>query len=365
MVKSFSLISIVSILFFSSVSLCMEEDLFSLTNFTISVNKSNLKAPFCKDKEGNIHYTHNIDKNPQNKITSLLSTLVCIRKESFPILEGLAHNTNFMNFFPILKSNVQENLDLSTADKILNLYRQEAESQNNIVDLENDYVPERFKNEKFYEDLSLATQKIDNLDEIQDGDTLVVVGNTPQLIYEAHKLIGKKKLNYIKVAISGTPGKYKEGDTWYESILITEKGVGNYREYLKKVGFINNNHTGNIFFIDIISSGMGIKFLKNALVTSQNVSSKIYMLGINSLEQWADAFKNEKDIEKCLSLDMSELATQLDQIPNRPNHPLRLMPRLPSYMWENMDINSLINVIPGKEAEKIIKNISEFSKKDK
>lgn len=219
-------------------------------------------------------------------------------------------------------------------------------------------IPRFFTEEKTLDDLLTASKAIDNLGDIQDGDTLVGVGNTPQFILEMHKKQGRKKLNYLQIPLSGAPDMYKKSSLfWFESIL-TKESLENYRNYLSSVGFLNQKHQGRLIFIDIIGSGHGPAFLIKEYKKNNPdfPSENIILLGINHYDDWSDKAKTIK--VKNLSLDMSFLANKLDRIPDNSNSELRFMPHFPACNWA--DPFSEIPFPHGKIAQELVEKIHSF-----
>jgi hypothetical protein len=243
----------------------------------------------------------------RNTIDSLLE-----RPESIPTLKAIYPET-------VISSKIWDTLEAVIREK------------KNPSD---DYIPRWFNEPSTLDELALGSQRINSMEEIRDGDTLVGVGNTPQFLLEFHKSHGQKNLNYIQVALSGSPGTIKESYVfWFQSIL-TEEGLKNYRSYLKEIGLIGHKHQGRIFFMDIIGSGGGPKFimneyLKDAITYSGNPEA--YMLGINGKDQWADSSYIQG--VGALSLNMNDLAKKLDCIPDTSESSSRSLPHFPANKW--------------------------------
>lgn len=222
---------------------------------------------------------------------------------------------------------------------------------------------------------------IDKSESVRHDDTIVAVGNTPQIFLETLKY-SQKELNLISLAISKHPGFFKSqtggsGST-KTSALLSPKGLKNYRQYLKNVGLDAEgsiNHK-RVFFLDYIVSGFNVEFVITQFLHSYVKNNKtppdIYVmpLALNN-EKY---FKNPKYVGKFLEIkalpqevllddrqEMEECILKIDGLESY--SPFRITPNFSADFWHEWPVDSRIRPIYN-EGGIILENINKSLKED-
>lgn len=219
-------------------------------------------------------------------------------------------------------------------------------------DTEDEFIKNRQKD--MAPKLIKASEKINSL--AQEGDIIILVGNSPQLIrYPLEKIITNKKIDLVSLALSGHPGQISKRGDEHGIIknLVTDRGDLLYKEYMQKIGLTKEkiNNAKKILIVDVIGSGGGIKYLNNSLAEISCdgdvdlLSEKICLVGVNlcnvkikkentssqkpSLE---DHVLFSKNIQT-KSLYMEDLEKFLDRVSDSDLN-ARLLPNANSYRWD-------------------------------
>ncbi len=212
---------------------------------------------------------------------------------------------------------------------------------------------------------------------LNDGDILIVPGNTGQYVTEAFKAYSAKKVAVVPIAISGAPGvsRLAEGSSfeWARNIL-TPTGQKNYQSYIKdllkdKLKKLGDNNI--IYIIDIVSGGYGISFLIKCLeelgfgndtadtrvinIDKTYTSNDNKTMAIHRLQIDYQDLSNVKQLENYKITDR-QLASKFDTIAAK----YRLMPDFPAYMWDNWKANDPSKFEPATEALKFKNDIVDY-----
>jgi hypothetical protein len=206
---------------------------------------------------------------------------------------------------------------------------------------------------------------------LQDGDTVIGLGNTPQYILEALKY-SKKRLKLIPVSLSGHPGSHKKISSYLNGIL-TEQGLLNFMNYLNQLHLgPSGNHT-NIYILDFVGKGLGIEFfihrLRRLYEQEEVPMPKISVIAINTMQAGASYdSQNNYLIGTSLkiplvSLNESELARRLDNMDTE----YRVTPDFPAWRWHNWNTDPTkqpVGIYAPLAIESIKKYFSGYNKKE-
>jgi hypothetical protein len=223
-------------------------------------------------------------------------------------------------------------------------------------------IPEKFKEPQFFKELANAVKSIDSIPTLQEGDTLVGIGNTPQFIIEAYRTIGERHLNIIQVALSSWPGLEKKGSVRWLDPILTPQGLENYHLYMDKIGLSSKMNHQRVFFLDYIGGGGGPEFLMQEFIKTYDSLDKvpdIYVIAINKLKNPTLFEGTDIDVD-AYSLDMEWLSNALDRVDHTDF--LRTTPDFPSWRWHNWGIN-LTQLPVGKGACQLNEMISKKLRK--
>lgn len=267
----------------------------------------------------------------------------------------LMRNMDEVQKLDLLKDVISENLFPSSAWSLVYKAweRLHSSDENKLSSEKNDL----FFEQTFYEDLFKASQKMDDF--LQDGDTIVGVGNTPQFLLEAYKKTSTKQTKNISIALSGWPGRIKGAQWDFYKGLLTQQGIQNYTNYMQEVGLSSHTHHKRVFFLDIISGAGGPQFLIDRFLKSFDpgqILPEIYIMAINSLEK-PGVFEGHLLKVDAVSLNMNNLAQKLDRIGQEDGY-MRTAPDFPAWRWHNWTGNPVMPV--GKGAQEVMDNIQSY-----
>lgn len=180
-----------------------------------------------------------------------------------------------------------------------------------------------------------ATSQIEEI--VADGDTVVLVGNTPQFLFFFLER-STKQLNLKQLALSGTPGYYRSecAGSWITD-FITPRGLENYQAYIRAVFATWPCQESHIYFVNTASTTCGTAFLIQQIRDFyQESPPEMIMLTLNaSPETWIPTHFNETVPIHYLGL--AELAKE--QIEEDPYW--SIMTLFPAWKWDEWSEDSL------------------------
>ncbi|WP_425363894.1 hypothetical protein [Candidatus Tisiphia endosymbiont of Hybos culiciformis] len=182
-------------------------------------------------------------------------------------------------------------------------------------------------------DVVIAAQEIEKI--VSDGDIVIFVGNTPQLIrYPLEKIITHTKphVKAVSLAISGHPDQIKEQCTngIIPNVLTTESHEA-YKEYMQHMGITAEDVKDHkIHLIDCIGSGGGLVYLIRCITEIADAKGEamphIDLIALNEINWDFAKFSKETEYH---NLKMDQLTKTLDRVSDNE----RLMPSANSYKW--------------------------------
>lgn len=280
-----------------------------------------------------------------------------LAKEGFAFLTDQFHYTTpakYEFFKNLIKPELRANFNQNNVKEIIQNNTKKSVRPSTII--------EHFFEKSFYEKLEIGAKKINAL--LQNEDTLVVVGNTPQYLREALEWEIKKEtisktIKIISIALSGWPGVFKEG---FIQNIITTQGLENYRNYMERLGLSAKSITSKrLFFLDRVHKGRGIEFLIEEFIRTFSDPKQvpdINIISVGPLDLDDDAGKGNKfkgeifEVDN-INLDMEDLAETLD-VEGPSGNSLRYTPSFPAWRWHEWSEP----VMPcGELAEKVLLNI--------
>jgi hypothetical protein len=207
--------------------------------------------------------------------------------------------------------------------------------------------PESFMHEENLPKMLIqAAEKIDSL--VEDGDVVIFVGNTPQMIrYPFDKMTfeGKPHLQTVSLAISGHPGLMMEGRRFDASLknILTNEQHELYKDYMQDMGLTAREIQGKkIHFVDCVGAGGGITYQMKCLAEiayGGNISEAqqhFHVISTNNSKGGGAlhgrSFVSGSFQTDTTSLDMDKLTGLLDRVSDD-QEAMRLMPSSKSYKW--------------------------------
>lgn len=201
-----------------------------------------------------------------------------------------------------------------------------------------------------------AASEINKL--VEDGDVVIFVGNTPQMIrYPFDKMMSESKPDLITVSlgISGHPGVAMNRGFSITNILTDEQHEL-YKIYMQDMGLTTEFvHGKKIHFVDVINSGGGIAYLMKCIAEIayggdiSEAQQYFHAINIENSHGFLGAIKGQKfiycDIETSASVldDSKNLSRILDAVRNDYEE-FRLMPDCKSYKWSPDFIDRLTEI---------------------
>lgn len=197
----------------------------------------------------------------------------------------------------------------------------------------------RISEDNTIHDVVVAAQTIEKI--VSDGDVVVFVGNTPQLIrYPFEKITTHTKPNIktVSLAISGHPDQIKEDQpTGIIPNVLTCESHDIYKEYMRHMGITKEyvkNH--KVYLIDCVGSGGGLVYLARCIneiaydgKLTDDAIKDVKIIALNEIDPQYAKFSDK--IEQ-YNLKMNKLTQTLDRVSDNGSS-LRLMPSASSYKW--------------------------------
>ena len=165
----------------------------------------------------------------------------------------------------ILRKNIQPGIISEEEWQNADILAQKYEIMHQYVkDHDNNPYASHLKAEDMVPQLLEAAHKIDKI--AQDGDILIFVGNTPQLIrYPLEKMIQEKpNLKIVSLALSGHPGQVQERGSLNGVLknILTEESHDAYKEYMNHMGLTVESIKGHkVHLVDCVGAGGGLNYL--------------------------------------------------------------------------------------------------------
>jgi hypothetical protein len=202
-----------------------------------------------------------------------------------------------------------------------------------------------------------ATLKLDKL--LEEGDTLIGLGNSPQYLIEGIKELlkyKKKNVTIISLAYSGHPNGIDSKKAW--SDMLTQQGLAHFKAYLHKVLLHSTEKHKRISILDSLSSGIGLEFFIRRLQEIYKEANmncpEIKIIAINRIPaKFTDTALKDPSGETfpILSLEAFELSYDIKDIASV----LRITPDFAAWRWHSWDIDFTQPV--GEKAPQIIEAI--------
>lgn len=201
-------------------------------------------------------------------------------------------------------------------------------------------------NGKYSVGLGKFVKFVDENKVIRDKDTIVAIGNTPQLQLESLRF-AKKDLRLVSVALSKWPGFFKgskeenAGDQ-VAAAIVTPQGLRNYQKYLNDLGLTTvapPQEKHRLFFIDLVGTGFGLEFVivqvVQAYLASGQQPPEMHIIALDYRENPPEG----PFVGKFLKVDrivyneyhMEDLLRQVDA--QESYNLLRITPNFPAGFW--------------------------------
>lgn len=191
-----------------------------------------------------------------------------------------------------------------------------------------------------------AASEINKL--VEDGDVVIFVGNTPQMIrYPFDKITfeGKPNLHTVSLAMSGHPGLMMGRCCMFERSLkniLTDEGHELYKDYMQDMGLSRDIQGKKIHFVDCVGAGGGIAYQMKCLTEiaydgdASKAQQHFHVISTNNSK--GDGALHDSSFfsggfqTDTTPLGMDKLTDLLDRVSDD-NEAMRLMPSSKSYKW--------------------------------
>lgn len=187
-----------------------------------------------------------------------------------------------------------------------------------------------------------ATNRLNGL--VEDGDVLILPGNTPQLIgVVLQKMTAeiKPNLKIISLGISGHPGTIMVRDANYFLVsmknILTEEQHELYKVYMQDMGLTRDEIQGKkIHFLDVVNFGGGIGYLMQCL--SEIAMEYLENFNVINISPDTNSVLDGKFFcngfeASYISLNAPEKLPKLLDAVHNDLREMRLMPNCSSYKW--------------------------------